>query len=37
MACTRPGDHESFSLISGVGEYKLGKYGPEFMEEIRNG
>ncbi|MHB8165040.1 MAG: DNA helicase RecQ [Methanoregula sp.] len=35
MACTRPGDRESFSLISGVGEYKLGKYGPEFMEEIR--
>lgn len=37
MACTRPGDRESFSRISGVGEYKLDKYGPEFMEEIRNG
>jgi len=37
MACTRPGDRESFSRISGVGEYKLGKYGPEFMEEIRKG
>jgi ATP-dependent DNA helicase RecQ len=35
MACTRPGDRESFSTISGVGEYKLEKYGPEFMEEIR--
>ncbi len=37
MACTRPGDRESFSTISGVGEYKLEKYGPEFMEEIRKG
>ena len=37
MACARPGDRESFSLISGVGEYKLEKYGPEFMEEIRKG
>lgn len=35
MACTRPGDRESFSTISGVGEYKMKKYGPEFMEEIR--
>ncbi len=37
MACFRPGDRESFSTISGVGEYKLEKYGPEFMEEIRKG
>jgi ATP-dependent DNA helicase RecQ len=37
MACARPGDRESFSAISGVGEYKLEKYGPEFMEEIRRG
>ncbi|MFA4823672.1 MAG: DNA helicase RecQ [Methanoregula sp.] len=37
MACARPGDRQSFSLISGVGEYKLEKYGPEFMEEIRKG
>ncbi len=35
MACSRPGDRESFSAISGVGEFKLEKYGPEFMEEIR--
>jgi ATP-dependent DNA helicase RecQ len=35
MASARPGDRESFSRISGVGEYKLEKYGPEFMEEIR--
>jgi len=37
MACARPGDRQSFSLISGVGEYKLEKYGPEFMEEIGKG
>ncbi|MDP3563442.1 MAG: RQC domain-containing protein, partial [Methanoregula sp.] len=37
MACFRPGDRESFSTISGVGEYKLEKYGTEFMEEIRKG
>ncbi|PKL58523.1 MAG: hypothetical protein CVV34_01840 [Methanomicrobiales archaeon HGW-Methanomicrobiales-5] len=37
MACSRPGDRESFSLISGVGEYKLKKYAPEFIEEIRKG
>lgn len=37
MACFRPGDRVSFSTISGVGEYKLEKYGPEFMEEIRKG
>jgi len=37
MACARPVDRENFSLISGVGEYKLEKYGPEFMEEIRKG
>jgi len=37
MASTRPCDRESFSAISGVGEFKLEKYGPEFMEEIRKG
>ena len=37
MACARPVDCESFSLISGVGEYKLEKYGPEFIEEIGKG
>ncbi|MDO9035889.1 MAG: HRDC domain-containing protein [Methanoregula sp.] len=35
LACARPGDRENFSLIYGVGEYKLEKYEPEFMEEIR--
>ncbi|MEI8330180.1 MAG: DNA helicase RecQ [Methanomicrobiales archaeon] len=35
MACTRPGDRENFSTISGVGIYKLEKYGSEFLEEIR--
>ena len=35
MARTRPSDRESFSRMSGVGEFKLDKYGPEFIEEIR--
>jgi ATP-dependent DNA helicase RecQ len=37
MARTRPSDRESFSRVSGVGEFKLDKYGPEFIEEIRKG
>jgi ATP-dependent DNA helicase RecQ len=37
MASFRPGNRERFSTISGVGEFKLKKYGPEFMEEIRKG
>jgi ATP-dependent DNA helicase RecQ len=35
MACTRPLDRECFGSVSGVGEFKLEKYGPAFMEEIR--
>jgi ATP-dependent DNA helicase RecQ len=35
MATIRPCDQEHFAGISGVGEYKLGKYGPAFIDEIR--
>ena len=35
MAENRPRDREHFANISGVGEYKLGKYGPAFIDEIR--
>jgi ATP-dependent DNA helicase RecQ len=35
MAATRPGDREGFAAISGVGPFKLAKYGPVFMEEIQ--
>ncbi len=35
MAANRPGTRERFAAISGVGEYKLVKYGPAFIDEIR--
>jgi ATP-dependent DNA helicase RecQ len=35
MAASRPRDREHFANISGVGEYKLVKYGPAFIDEIR--
>lgn len=35
MAALRPADPVSFGEISGVGEVKLAKYGPEFIREIR--
>jgi ATP-dependent DNA helicase RecQ len=34
MAITRPRDMSEFSLISGVGERKLDKYGPAFLDVI---
>jgi superfamily II DNA helicase RecQ len=37
MAQSRPGDREHFATISGVGEFKLEKYGPVFIDEIRKG
>jgi ATP-dependent DNA helicase RecQ len=37
MAINRPGDREDFAAIPGVGEYKLAKYGPAFIDEIRTG
>lgn len=36
MAAYRPMDAEALARISGVGEYKLGRYGPVFIEVIRN-
>jgi ATP-dependent DNA helicase RecQ len=36
MAAYRPTDAEGMARISGVGEYKLGRYGPAFIEAIRN-
>jgi ATP-dependent DNA helicase RecQ len=35
MSVTRPHDREHFATISGVGEFKLEKYGPVFMDEIK--
>jgi ATP-dependent DNA helicase RecQ len=35
MAITRPCDRGQFASISGVGEFKLEKYGPSFINEIR--
>jgi ATP-dependent DNA helicase RecQ len=35
MAMTRPCNREHFAIISGVGEYKLVRYGPAFIDEIR--
>jgi ATP-dependent DNA helicase RecQ len=35
MATTRPRDREHFANISGVGMFKLEKYGPVFIGEIR--
>lgn len=37
MAKARPADRRGFSAISGVGPYKLEKYGPAFLEAIRAG
>jgi ATP-dependent DNA helicase RecQ len=34
MAALRPGDREAFAAISGVGPFKLAKYGSVFIEEI---
>jgi ATP-dependent DNA helicase RecQ len=34
MAAARPKDRERFAAISGVGPFKLAKYGPSFIEEI---
>jgi ATP-dependent DNA helicase RecQ len=33
MAAIRPGDREGFAAISGVGPFKLAKYGPVFIKE----
>lgn len=35
MARNRPGDRVQFAAIPGVGEFKLEKYGPAFIDEIR--
>jgi ATP-dependent DNA helicase RecQ len=35
MAMARPCDRERFAAISGVGDFKLEKYGPAFIGEIR--
>ncbi len=35
MAIYRPLDRENFAGISGVGAYKLERYGPSFIDEIR--
>jgi len=37
MAKVRPGDRVGFAAISGVGPFKLEKYGPAFLEAIRAG
>jgi ATP-dependent DNA helicase RecQ len=37
MAVVQPCDRERFAAISGVGEFKLEKYGPVFIDEIRKG
>jgi ATP-dependent DNA helicase RecQ len=36
MAAYRPMDAEALAHISGVGQYKLGRYGHAFIEVIRN-
>jgi ATP-dependent DNA helicase RecQ len=35
MARVQPQDNGSFRNIVGVGDHKLEKYGPEFIEAIR--
>jgi ATP-dependent DNA helicase RecQ len=35
MAAYRPMDAEALARISGVGQYKLGRYGPAFIEAIK--
>jgi ATP-dependent DNA helicase RecQ len=35
MAMVKPYDREHFAGISGVGEFKLAKYGPAFIDEIK--
>ena len=35
MAATRPSDRAGFAAITGVGPYKLERYGPAFLEAIR--
>ncbi len=37
MAATRPTDRAGFAAISGVGPYKLQRYGPAFLDVIRAG
>jgi ATP-dependent DNA helicase RecQ len=37
MAAVQPCDREHFATISGVGDFKLEKYGPVFIDEIRKG
>lgn len=37
MAKARPEDQAGFAAISGVGPFKLAKYGPAFLEAIRAG
>jgi ATP-dependent DNA helicase RecQ len=37
MAARLPCDRADFAAISGVGEFKLEKYGPVFISEIRKG
>jgi len=37
MVAVQPCDREHFAAISGVGEFKLEKYGPVFINEIRKG
>ena len=35
MAASLPATSEELHLIHGVGDYKLQRYGPHFLEEIR--
>jgi len=35
MAAVKPLNSETLSLISGVGAHKLGRYGPQFLQVIR--
>ncbi|MCK9581736.1 MAG: DNA helicase RecQ [Methanoregula sp.] len=37
MAASRPGDREGLLAITGVGPFKLARYGPVFLEAIRAG
>jgi len=37
MAKARPGDRAGFAAITGVGPFKLERYGPAFLEAIRAG
>jgi ATP-dependent DNA helicase RecQ len=37
MARVLPCDEDQFRIISGVGEYKLKKYGADFISAIKNG